>query len=341
MPTVRQIAKDAGVSIGTVSRVLNNAGGVSEAARAQVLSAANRSGYRAPEAKQATSIALLYTGVVCLGSPFDAAIMQGMSDGLDRAGLDLLVLSASRAHARGERLSQMLLRKGVRGAVVRTDTETRNTVYDLAADHFPFVVLADEYPGESIASIAAEADLACRRAVEHLIQLGHKRIAITLNLTDDHDHAVRLDAWRKVMSENGLEPDPRLIHRVPAYRDAGAVALRQIMTCREQPTAVFCTDPLAAVGMCHEAQRTGVAIPDELSVLGFDDANNRFGTYPRLSAVCQDAETLGRAAFTRLEQILNHRRGIETQSHPVPACWFEPHDTTAAVPTRADPHPAP
>lgn len=330
MPSVRQLAKEAGVSIGTVSRVLNNANGVSEEARSRVLSAANRSGYVANVgSKSTTNIALLYTGSPSPGSPFDAAVMQGMTEGLDRAGFDLLILSASRARSRGEMLSQMLIRKGVRGAIVRTDTETRHAVDDLAKEGFPCVVLADEFPELKLPAIAADAEVACRRGLEHLIQLGHRRIGITLNLVDDHDHAARLEVWRTVLSEHGMDPEPRLIHRVPAYRDAGAVALRQIMTSKDRPTAVFCTDPLAAVGMCHEAQRSGVSIPGDLSVLGFDDGDQRFATFPRLSAVCQDAYALGRAAFAKLDMILGEQ--VTDPHHAQPQCWFEPHESTGPV----------
>ena len=334
MATVRQIAKDAGVSIGTVSRVLNNSAGVSDEARDRVLSAAKRSGYAAGSgaaARANTNVALLYTGAVSPGSLYDAAILRGMCDGIEQAGLDILILSAGRARQRGETIAQMLQRKGARGAIVRTDNAHRHLVRELVDQDMPFVVIADDFPGEGIPAVTADSDLACRRGLEHLIHHGHERIAIALNLVDDHDHARRLAVWREVLREHGLDASDRMIHRVPAYRDAGAVALRQLVTGTRPPTAVFCADPLAGVGMCHEAQRIGVSIPGQLSVLGFDDADQRFATFPRLSAVCQDAEGLGRAAFVRLDQIINHRRGVETQSAATPECWFEPHESTGPV----------
>jgi len=334
MPTVRQIAKDAGVSIGTVSRVLNNSPRVSDNARDKVLAVANRAGYVANVGRRSTSnVALLYTGKPSLGSPYDAAIMEGMSVGLDRAGYDLIVLAASRARSRGETLSQMLIRKGVRGAIVRTTTETREAVRDLADERFPFVVIADEFGDPAIRCLTTHVDDACRRAIEHLVHLGHRKIAITLNLLDDHDHAVRLNIWRETLAAHGLDPADRLIHRVWGFRDAGAVALRQMVAIPDGPTAVFCTDPLVGVGMCHEAQRLGVSIPGDLSILGFDDGDQRFSTYPRLSAVCQDAEALGRAAFATLER--RFRQPSNAPDIPAPECWFEPHDSTGPPPQSA------
>ncbi|MEM6756011.1 MAG: LacI family DNA-binding transcriptional regulator [Planctomycetota bacterium] len=332
MPTVRQIAKEAGVSIGTVSRVLNNSPQVSASARDKVLAAANRSGYVGAVGRRSTSnVALLYTGKPSLGSPYDAALMEGMSAGLDRTGSDLIVLTATRARERGESLAQMLLRKSVRAAVVRTTTETRDLVRPLALEPFPFLVIADDFNDPAIPCLSTRVDDACRRAIEHLIHLGHRRIAITLNLLDDHDHAARLDAWRRTLIDHGIDASDRLVHRVFGYRDAGTVALRQLMTTPDAPTAVFCTDPLVGVGMCHEAQRVGVRIPEDLSILGFDDGDQRFSTYPRMSAVCQDAHALGRAAFAVLEQRLGPTTNGQVDVAS-PECWFEPHESTGPPP---------
>jgi DNA-binding LacI/PurR family transcriptional regulator len=257
--------------------------------------------------------------------------MQGLSEALGRAGLDLLVLPAAQAERRGETIAQLLRRKVVRGAVVRTTADSRGRVHAMARDEVPFVVVAERFDDPAIACVTAPADPACRRAIEHLIHLGHTRIAITLNLIDDHDHAARLAVWRSVLDQHGLEASERLVLRVPAFQDAGAMALRQLMAMPERPTAVFCTDPLAAVGMCHEAQRSGVAVPDQLSVLGFDDTDQRMLTYPSLSAVCQDAKGLGVAACQALQRLLDHPGTADLGDGP--ACWFEPRDSTGPAPT--------
>lgn len=282
--------------------------------------------------RSTTNIALVYTGEKSLGSVYDAALIRGMSEGLDRDGYDLLVLSSSSTLRSGESLSQMLRRKGVRGAIVRTSTVTREWVHRLNAERFPFVVVADDFPEPSITSVTIDVDSACRRGLEHLIHYGHRRIAITLNLVDDHDHGRRLECWRSVLEDHGLEASDRLIYRVPAYPDAGAIALRQLISMPNRPTAVFCSDPSVAVGMCHEAQRTGFKIPDQLSVLGFDDTDQRYGTYPRLSAVCQDAVALGRAAYARLAQLMDNGSGDASTAVPPTECWFEPHESTGPAP---------
>lgn len=327
MASVREIARKSGVSITTVSRVLNNHPAVSSQARDRVLAAANRTRYVAPVGRRSTTnIAFVYLGESSLGSPFDAALMQGMSGGLDEAGFDLLVLNARRARREGETFSQLFMRKGVRGAILRSTAATFDACREIAAEGFPAVLVADEFDAPKLRCVTSDARPACRRAIEHLLHLGHRRIAITLNIVDDHDHQQRLEAYREALAAAGVEADPRLELRVPAYRDAGAQALRQIFAIPDQPTAVFVTDPMAAVGLFHEAHRTGVSIPQDLSVLGFDDSDQRFGTYPRMTAVCQDAEALGRAAFAALQQLIED----PNQTSPMPKCpecWLEIHES--------------
>ena len=328
MASVRQIAQQAGVSITTVSRVLNNHPRVRPEVRDRVLAVANESRYIANVGRRSTTnIAFLYTGEPSLGSPFDAALMQGMSQGLQSDGLDLLVLNARTAVQPGESFTNMFMRKGVRGVIVRTDLQSRDDCAKVVAEGFPAVVVADELVDPTIPCIAADARTAVRRAIEHLIHLGHRRIAVTLNIVDDHDHLQRLEAYQAAMAEAGLPTDD-LVLRVPAYRDAGAVALRQIMGTPNRPTALFMTDPAAAIGVFHESQRMGLKIPQDLSVVGFDDADLRFGVYPRMSAVCQDVERLGREAFNLLRTLMSESR-VGDAARPKLDCWLELHESTA------------
>lgn len=332
MSSVRQVAKVAGVSIGTVSRVLNNHPQVSIESRAKVMDAMKRSGYDTSTRRHVESsvIAMVATGgPASLNSPFDIAIFDGISQGIQDHAYDLMVIDAQRARRANETFVQMLQRKGIRGALLRTTSSTRRVCEEICREGFPAVVIADHFDDPQIASCSVSSDLACRKAVEHLLHLGHRRIAITLNIIDDHDHALRFEAYKQALAAAGLPVEDRLVMRVPAHRDAGAVALRQIMGMPDRPSAVFCTDPLAAVGLMHEALRMGVSIPKDLSVVGFDDTDARFGVYPRMSSVCQDAAMMGREAFAMLQRIISGR----TQSPLPPStldCWLELHDTTAA-----------
>ena len=329
MASVRQLARETGVSITTVSRVLNGYPLVSADLRAKVLQAANRIGY-VPKVggRSSTNIAFVYTGDWSLGSPFDMALLQGMSPALNEHGYDLLILSAKRARRERDTYTQSFIRKGICGVILRTTSNTRVVCEEIAAEGFSSVVVADELEDPNVLCVDADASLASRKALEHLLALGHRRIAFTTNIVDDYDHRQRLAVYKQVLTEAGIPIDERLVLQEPAYQQAGAQLLRQIMTMRDRPTAVFIADPLAAVGLLHEARRSGVEIPRQLSVIGFDDGVVRFGTHPHMSAVCQDVEALGREALALLERVIQ-KDPLTKLGVTKPQCWLELHESTA------------
>jgi LacI family transcriptional regulator len=328
MPSIRDIAKSANVSVGTVSRVLNNQPNVSSASRSKVLRAINtmRDSTAVGSRKATASIALVYRGQSSLHSTFDAAVMHGIAEGLNQTDHDLMVINAARSRGQGESLGQMLLRRGVAGALLRTTTLTHGMCEELAEEGFPAVAIADRIDDERIGCVFGDTHSAIERALEHLVHLGHSKIAIALNVVDDFDHAQRLNTYQRFLNEAGLPTDERWIVRSAARQPSGGAALRQIMTLADRPTAVFMSDPPLGAGLCIEALRMGVEIPRDLSIIGFDDTFDRYGTFPQLSSVCQDAQMLGRKAIQHLLEIISHESAPKQIRL---ACCFEPLESTA------------
>jgi LacI family transcriptional regulator len=169
--------------------------------------------------------------------------------------------------------------------------------------------------------------------MEHLISLGHRRIAIAANDTDDGDHIDRLEAYRETLQAAGIY-DEQLEFRVPAHRLDGAQLLRRIMSLGTPPTAVFIADPLTAAGAVNEGHKMGLRIPDELSILGFDDSDARFMTYPTMTAVCQDSREIGRLAFEQLLR-LGTKPPASAKAFSPGAAWLEINHTTGRAPERS------
>ena len=356
MSTVRKIAASAGVSVGTVSRVLNNHRNVSGDARRRVLGAMADTGYASPvlARRSVRAIGLLSTGgPIATNGAYDMSLLRGIYSGMASHDYNLMLLDAQRNRQPGEPLGQTVARLGVCGLLVRTTSASAGVVAELAAGPLPVVLVADRGPADvAVPSVVADSEVAVRRAVQHLATLGHRRIAITLNVVVDHDHMARYDQWAAAMRECDLEPAAELVMRVPAERGAGAIALRQLMAMRDRPTAVFTTDPPAAAGLLREALRSGIDIPGQLSVVGFDDDELRHDVHPHLNAVCQDASALGRMAFARLDRLIRDeterpkpgrkRRG-EAAAPAEPSaddagvvesieCWYEPHASVGPPP---------
>jgi DNA-binding LacI/PurR family transcriptional regulator len=330
MASVRTIAQKAGVSITTVSRVLNNHPQVSADVRKRVLTASNETGYTPIVGRRSTSnIAFVYTGESSIGSPFDAAILVGLCRRMEDHRLDLVVIDARRARATGETYTQMFLRKGIRGAVLRTTLQTHIVCETIAAEGFPCVVVGDRLDHDSVSYVYGDSREASRDATEHLIGLGHRRISICINIVDDSDHVDRLSGYRQALADHQIAFDNKLVLRVPANRDGGAQLLRRLMTMVDRPTAAFLTDPMTAVGLLSEARKSNIRIPEDLSIVGFDDTETRYSVFPELTAVCQDAAGLGRESFEALLAIMNQtdekvvvRKSLRT--------WLEVHGSTAA-----------
>ena len=329
MASVRQIAERAGVSISTVSRVLNNDPAVNPETRDRVLLAANRWGYVPAIGRRITTyIGFAYTGRRTLVDAFDTAVLVGVARGADDARLDVVILNLHRDKQPDETYTQFFMRKGVRGVVLRTVADTRDVCLKIAEEGFPHVVVSDRFDSSSVNYIDGESKGDSVRAVEYLLSLGHRRIGFAMHSVPDCDHLDRFEAYRVALETHGLPFEERLVFRHPINLAAGGTIIKLAQSMRDRPTAIFFADPLLAVGGVQKAHEMGVRVPEDLSIIGFDDADLRHAVYPALTAVCQDAGKLGFQAAAWLGQMLRGT-GPRKFQKTIPT-FFEINRSTAA-----------
>lgn len=334
MTNIRRIAEKAGVSIATVSRVVNGSAAVAPDLRDRVLKAVNRFGYTPTVGRRAsTSIGLVYTGPFSVGSPYDMACIAGIVSALEESEFDLSMVHLRRDKRANENYSQFFFRKGIRGAILRSTSADRDIVCGIAEEGFPSVVLGDHFDDPRPVFVYNESRKASREGLEHLVSLGHQRIAFAVNDIEDGDHLDRLEAYRETLRDHGIY-DPSLEFRVPAHQLDGAQLIRKMMSLVSPPTAVYFADPFIAEGAIKETHRIGLEIPGEFSILGFDDADARHTVFPAMTAICQDARLLGRLAF---EVLVRHCAEKPTQRKAVVpgSAWLEINHTTGRAPNRA------
>ena len=331
MATIRNIASEANVSIATVSRVLNEGEGVSDDVRRRVQKVASKLGYSTGRRPSVGNlIALTYTGRNSLESPYDVAVLKAMSKAADGQNFDLAIINLAIDRRPAETAAQMLHRKGVRAAILRTSADTRQTCVELANDLFPHVVVGECFSEPAVNYVYADSKPTTYRAIEHLISLGHRRIAIAVSHVPDKDHADRLAAYEEAHADHGLAVDPKLIYRVWAMRSHGEQVIRNLMSLPDRPTAIFIADPLVAVGAINQAHQMRVRIPEDVSIIGFDDADTRRNVFPVLSAVCQDAYQLGAEAMLSLLRIIQNPSDAPIRK--VLPTLLELHETTGRAP---------
>jgi LacI family transcriptional regulator len=196
------------------------------------------------------------------------------------------------------------------------------------------VVVAEQFDDPEVNFIRSDSYPSSRRAMEHLIAVGHCRIALAIHHVSDGDHMDRRRAYDDAIVNAGIKIDPRMIFEVSAGFNAGEQVLDSILTMpsKARPTAVFATNPMTALGVMRRAQERGVSIPRDLSLLGMDDSDTRLHTWPRMTAVCQDATMLGYEAanwLTRRLQSSDRANATASMRLHLPTT-FEVNGTTAA-----------
>jgi DNA-binding LacI/PurR family transcriptional regulator len=300
--------------------------------RQQVLAAIDRCQY-APSVgrKRQDGVALIYAGPFTPGSPYDSACIEGMVEGMRGSEFDLSIIDLRRDKSRDETFRQFFNRKGIVGAVLRCTASERGMVAQIAREELPVVVLGDHFPLEKLPFVYADSSSASRQAIEHLLSLGHTRIAFAACEREDGDHGDRYEAYRSTLAERGLL-QTSLVERIPPHRLDGAKLIRNLMGMPDRPTAAFIADPLVAVGAINEAHNMGVRIPEELSIIGFDDSDMRGLVYPRMTAVCQDSNHLGQAAYEQVRRLAAANGSTTDAAAPQHAAWLEINETTAPPP---------
>lgn len=332
MASVRQIANQAGVSIATVSRVINNSPKVSDEARARVLEVINQEQYKPKIGKLlSTNVAYVFTDAITLGSPYDAGVLAGMSSGLEYNELDLLVLNGKSCRQSGETFQDVFRRKGVCGVIVRTTSATVALCRAILESGLPAVVIGDEIEGYEELCLDVNSRSASHDAVEHLVGLGHKKIAFCTNVVEDKDHSDRYGGYLDALEQANIEYNAKLHFRVPASRQGGEQLARRLSAMADPPTALFVADPATCLGLITETRKLGIDVPQQLSIAGFDDAETRLLTSPTLTAVCQDAQRLGSQAMRKLVGSMpDHIGDAEHDDSPLLA-WFEVNESTGPV----------
>ena len=333
MPSVRAIAKQLNLSPATVSRVLNNHPDVEDATRERVLARISEVGYVPRFGRRLTNvIALAYPDEPVRNEygSFEPALLSGIMRGLGEHHFDLKLVSIRRDKSPDETYAQFFMRKGIRGVVLRCFRHNRAMITSIAAERFPCIVIAERFEEPEVNFIRADSYPSSRRAVEHLISLGHRRIGLAMHNIADSDHADRRRGYSDALAQAGLEFDQSLVMELPSGFSAGEQVLDAMLGLPEPVTAIFATNPMTTLGIMRRAQERGIMVPRDLSLVGVDDSDVRLHVWPRLTAVTQDASALGleaahwlTTAIAQGDREASCRRTISTT--------FEVNGTTAPV----------
>ena len=309
--TVRGLAAETGVSIATVSRVLNNQAHVAPQTRELVQRAVERLSAQTPGPEKVPG--RVAQGAVYLRCPYlltdyFGLIVSSIAETLELHGRPLL-LNAGEAAQQATVLPALASRPGIGGAIIVLPPEPSEQLVDLRASGFPFVVVDPRAPmPRDIAAVSAAHFAGARTITRHLVDLGHRRVGVIAGPHNWLASDARLAGHTSALADVGVLPDPELVRSGQATAEFGYYAASELLARPQRPTALVGFNDKVAVGALAAAAQHGLRVPEDLSIAGFDDIDLAQATRPLLTTMRQPLQEMGRLAVSLLIRLMERQR---------------------------------
>ncbi|MEJ2853880.1 MULTISPECIES: LacI family DNA-binding transcriptional regulator [Saccharothrix] len=306
--TLATIAAAAGVSLPTVSKVLNGKDDVGPETRARVRRLLAEYDYVPVGARRASGQLLVDLVFTALDSPWAVEIIRGVVD----SGLHVVVSSAAGQRGHSSWAASLVDAKRA-GALLVTSQLTAADRRVLAGSRIPVVVIDPvDLPNPDVPSVGATNWAGGLAATEHLIRLGHQRVAVIGGPAGMLCSRARVDGYRAALDRAGLPFDPGLVRHGDFKHEGGFRCATELLRLPDRPTAVFAGNDEQALGVIEAARVAGLSVPNDLSVVGFDDLPVAVWSSPALTTVRQPLTEMGRHAGRMLADLIAGRP-VETE----------------------------
>jgi DNA-binding LacI/PurR family transcriptional regulator len=347
--TLLDIARASGFSTSTVSLVLSEAPlskNVAAETREHVRAIAQKLGYH-PDA-YARSLRRRHTQTIAvlafdLSDPFCIPIIRGIECGLRSADYSPLLMDAQAQRTLFDRFIALALESRADGVIVIASWlfDETNLLADVKKNRVPIVVIGRDLTGIGVSSIWADNEVGGALAVQHLANLGHRRMAIIRGPRELWDSEPRWAGIRQATARAGLDVDDRIVFRLPSLADpvsgfeGGLHFTRELLAARRSFTAVVAFDDMTALGVIRGLREAGLRVPDDCSVMGFDDVLPARVATPAISTIRQPLIEMGHKAAERVLYEINRpqEKGNRPWLHK-PSPELMVRDSTAAAPVR-------
>lgn len=304
MSNIRRVAELAGVSVATVSRTLKNPDVVAPATRERVQAAVAAANYRPNgmavqfRSRRTGNLVVL---VPLIANSFFARVIAGIQQAAQAAGYRVLLCDTAGDERREREYAELVYARQADGVI-------QLRAFDPFAGQgdIPPVVNACEVLAEHTwPKVRLDNRAAARCLTEHLLALGHRRIALIKGPEDSPLTLERLAGYQEALTQAGIALDPGLLHEGDFTLAAGAAAAKALLALPERPTALFCCSDEMAIGALQILRRSGLLVPEDISLAGFDDIAFAAYTEPPLTTIAQPAEAFGQRAVAMLLEVLN------------------------------------
>jgi len=301
--TIVDVAREAGVSYGTVSRVINNSPNVKLETRERVKDVINRMGFvgnrsaRSLVSGRTHMIGLL---IPDLGTAYIGEIIRGIDIELETARYNMMLYTTHRREIKESGYIYSLIQSGVDGLILILPRNPANYLERLRSLQFPYVLVDHQGIDDQGPAVGATNYQGAFDATEYLIGLGHKRIAFITGSMDLGCSQERLAGYKAAMKKYAIPLVKEWIIEGDFEMSTGYVSAKVLMSFTEKPTAIFASNDMMALGVMNAVRDIGLRIPGDISVIGFDDIFQAGQTMPGLTTVHQPLERMGREATLML-----------------------------------------
>jgi LacI family transcriptional regulator len=310
--TIKDIANRAGVSIATVSRVLNKKDRVKDETREKILKVIDSIGYTpnsAAKRLRENSITTVAVVVPDISASFYAEIIKGVENKANEMNCRLIVCDAQNNQEKEREYIKFLYDGSADGMIFVVPQLPDAELQKIEADGLSIVIFGKDMTACNINSISVDNFTGAYQATRHLYSHGYQRIAYIGGIvaSNDYDHQARLAGYRKVLQEFNLEENPEYIENGNYCEEGGSSAFMRLMKLSPGPDAIFCANDEMALGVMKVAKKNGIKIPQDIGLIGFDNIRISQYTSPTLTTVNQPTYTIGILLSERLIFKLNNK----------------------------------
>ncbi|MDT5063095.1 MAG: LacI family transcriptional regulator [Acidobacteriota bacterium] len=335
---IKDVAREAGVSTATVSHVINNTRFVSEETRARVMRAIENCNYypnanaRSLASGRSATLGLLVSDI---SNPFFPELVKSIETAAFEKGHDVILSNTDYDAERTLNNVRRFIERKVAGVALMTSELDAKLIDELARCHVPVVFLDIGSAGVCMSNIVVDYEAGIGEAISHLAWLGHKKIAYVGGPARLRSAAKRLEAFRDSMTHYLPGSEPFAIYEGDFRLEGGRHAAKEMFSASEMPTAVVVANDMMALGVIAECHERRLHVPDDISIVGFDDIAFASLSNPPLTTVCLPRVELGRKAVEALMATIEHPDSQGVEFH-IPT-YLVLRDSTAPVRDEAQP----
>ncbi|MDT8860135.1 LacI family transcriptional regulator [Alkalihalobacillus sp. MEB130] len=306
-PTIYDVAKKAGVSIATVSKVINNNGRIGKDTRKKVLKIMEELNYHPSvlasglTRKRTETIGVL---IPDLANPFFAEITASMEERAHELGLSVVICSTNDSEEKEAKYISLLMRKKVDGCILASRFTQVSLIENMIKQGIPVALTSQDIPSLNLNTVSVDDYKGGYQATAHLASLGHKKIATIAekNVRSSHE---RIKGYMDAMIEKGLAVEDTYIVEVEPTVKGGKEAAERLLTSEDPPTAIFAGNDILAIGVSQGARACQLEIPNDFSVVGFDNTLLATICDPPLTTIAQPIQQIGRQIVDVLVSEIN------------------------------------